>query len=435
VELRRVARSARFRLTFFYTAAVFALAAVVLGGLYVGLAHRLKPAPKFVPAVYRTIPDAQTNLPFRRVIVLSATGDPAAEMKNHERRQALSELRKLTLLALAALFLPALGIGWILAGRVLRPLGEITDAARRIQARSLSDRVALQGPEDELKLLADSFDDMLGRLDASFTAQRQFVADASHELRNPLAVIRTNADVALREERLPEPVRRRLEAVHRASERMRLLVDDLLALARLELTPADLVEVDVTAVVAEVAEEHDAVARTLGVSLEHAAEPGLRAVGDTEAMRRALGNLLDNALRHAPAESAVRLAAARHDASVVITVADDGVGLSEDEREHVFDRFWRSDSSRSRESGGSGLGLAIVRRIAEAHGGDVAVRSAPGNGSTFELRLPALSPLYRPGGSLEVGPQVGAGAAPAPTSISPVSTSASPLHRLRTRGS
>jgi signal transduction histidine kinase len=381
-------RSARFRLTVTYSVAVFGLAAILLAAIYFGLSRQLKPAPKFTPAVYRVIPEGQSGLPFKQVVLSSESGNPQDEIKNQERRQTLAELRRLTFGALGLVFLAALGIGYVVAGRVLRPVGKITAAARRIQASNLSERIALQGPQDELKTLADTFDAMLERLDTSFTAQRQFVADASHELRNPLAVIQTNADVALQEEGVPEVVRSRLDAVLRATDRMRRLVDDLLALARLELATGQRSEVDLSALVGEVGDELDPLARSHGLALVLSHEPGLHVVADRDAVKRALANLLDNAFRHSPRSGAVRVGAERRNGWAVLSVADDGPGLSPVEQELVFERFWRSDSSRSRESGGSGLGLAIVRRIAESHGGEVSVTSSPGSGSTFEIRLP-----------------------------------------------
>jgi signal transduction histidine kinase len=383
-----VIRSARFRLTVTYSVAVFGLAAILLAGIYFGLSRQLKPAPRFVPAVYRVIPEGQSGLPFKQVVLSSESGNVADEIKNQERRHTLVQLRRLTFGALGVLFLVSLGIGYVVAGRVLRPVGRITAAARRIQASNLSERIALDGPQDELKTLADTFDAMLERLDTSFTAQRQFVADASHELRNPLAVIQTNAEVALQEEGVPAEVRTRLEAVRRATDRMRRLVDDLLALARLELASGQRSEVDLATLVGEVGDELDPLARARGLALEAHAEPGLRVVADRDAVKRALANLLDNAFRHSPAGAPVRIAAERRNGWAVLSVADDGPGLSPVEQELVFERFWRSDSSRSRESGGAGLGLAIVRRIAESHGGEVGVTSSPGAGSTFEIRLP-----------------------------------------------
>jgi signal transduction histidine kinase len=187
---------------------------------------------------------------------------------------------------------------------------------------------------------------------------------------------------------MPPEVRTRIEAVRRASDRMRRLVDDLLALARLELAGGARSVVDLRAVVDEVRGELDALAQAHGLALETRAEGDLHVLADRDALKRALANLLDNAFRHSPDGTPVQLAAERRNGWAVLSVADRGPGLSEEEQRHVFERFWRSDASRSRESGGAGLGLAIVRRIAESHGGEVAVTSAPGAGSTFELRLP-----------------------------------------------
>ena len=382
-----VIRSARLRLTVVYSVAVFGLAGLVLGGLYWGVARGLKPVRETVPLVYKVT--QQPGLPYKRLVVFSDTADIQGELQNAEKRATLHRLRRLTFEALGALFLASLAIGWVVGGRVLRPVDRITAAARRIQATNLSERIALEGPQDELKTLADTFDEMLGRLEASFTAQRQFVADASHELRNPLAVIQTNADVALWDEGVPESARTRIEAVRRASERMRKLVDDLLALARLELAAAQRSEVDLAQLVHEVGDELDPLARAHGLVLEQDAESGVRVVADRDALKRALANLLDNAFRHSPPGAPVRITAARRNGSAVLSVADRGPGLTAEEQEHVFERFWRSDSARSRQSGGVGLGLAIVRRIAESHGGEVGVTSSPGAGSTFELRLPA----------------------------------------------
>ncbi|HEY6017098.1 MAG TPA: HAMP domain-containing sensor histidine kinase [Gaiellaceae bacterium] len=381
-----VIRSARLRLTVVYSVAVFGLAGLVLGGLYWGVARGLKPVRETVPLVYKVT--QQPGLPYKRLVVFSDTADIQGELQNAEKRATLHRLRRLTFEALGALFLASLAIGWVVGGRVLRPVDRITAAARRIQATNLSERIALEGPQDELKTLADTFDEMLGRLEASFTAQRQFVADASHELRNPLAVIQTNADVALWDEGVPESARTRIEAVRRASERMRKLVDDLLALARLELAAAQRSEVDLAQLVHEVGDELDPLARAHGLVLEQDAESGVRVVADRDALKRALANLLDNAFRHSPPGAPVRITAARRNGSAVLSVADRGPGLTAEEQEHVFERFWRSDSARSRESGGVGLGLAIVRRIAESHGGAVAVVSEPGDGSTFEILLP-----------------------------------------------
>ena len=269
------------------------------------------------------------------------------------------------------LFVASLGVGWVVAGRVLRPIGRITSVARDIQATDLSRRIELPGPDDELKQLADTFDAMLARLDAAFAAQRQFTADASHELRNPLAIIRTNADVALANPHAdPDDLRHTITVVKRASDRMARLVDDLLALARRQEPTLEHEPVDLGVAVAEASDDFVVPAAARDIVLDRAIAPEVIVTGDRDALKRAVANLLENAVRLAPRGSRIRLATGSEGDRTWIAVADEGPGISPEDQPHVFDRFWRADKGRSRADGGTGLGLAIVRQIAESHGGD-----------------------------------------------------------------
>jgi signal transduction histidine kinase len=275
------------------------------------------------------------------------------------------------------------------SGRVLRPVAEITATARRVSKESLHERIALEGPDDELKQLADTFDAMLARLDAAFAAQRQFVADASHELRNPLAIIRTNVDVALADpEAGPEDLRQAIAVVKRAGDRMALLVDDLLALARRQQPTLEHDPVDLGAAVAEASDDFVVPAEARGIVLDRAIAPGVVVTGDREALKRVVANLLENAVRLSPADSRIRLATGSEGKQAWIAVTDEGPGISPEDQAHVFDRFWRADKARSRADGGTGLGLAIVRQIVEGHGGQVRLHSKVGVGSSFVVWLP-----------------------------------------------
>jgi signal transduction histidine kinase len=280
----------------------------------------------------------------------------------------------------------------VIAGRVLAPIAHITDVAREIQARELSRRIELDGPDDELKRLADTFDSMLARLDVAFTSQRRFVADASHELRTPLAIIKANLDLALTDAQASAESRATAAAViERAIARMARLTDDLLALARLDAPAAGREPVHVAGLLEDAAEEFAAAAAARGVAVEVEPVASAPVLGDRDVLKRALTNLLDNAVR--VAGSRVVLAHGEEDGSAWIAVADDGPGIAPEHQASIFDRFWRPDDARSRLGGGSGLsgsglGLAIVRQIAEAHGGTVEVESAPGEGARFVLRLP-----------------------------------------------
>jgi signal transduction histidine kinase len=285
----------------------------------------------------------------------------------------------------------------VIAGRVLAPIGRITSVAREIQATDLSRRIELPGPEDELKQLADTFDAMLARLDAAFAAQRQFVADASHELRNPLAIIRTNVDVALADpDASPDDLRQAIAVVKRAGDRMTLLVDDLLALARRQQPTPEHEPVDLGAAVAEASEDFVVPAEARGIVLDRAIAEGVVVSGDREALKRVVANLLHNAVRLAPPGSRIRLATGSERDRAWIAVADEGPGISPEDQAHVFDRFWRADKARSRADGGTGLGLAIVRQIVESHGGEVRLHSKVGVGSSFVVWLPVARAAAEP---------------------------------------
>jgi signal transduction histidine kinase len=376
-------RSARFRYTLLYSAVLFGLAAVVLAAIYVVLLMAL-----------RATPVSSSNRvwcpPFGGPCYNLITFREAERLINAE---ILDKLRFYMFGALGALFVASLGVGWVVAGRVLAPIGRITAVARDIQATDLSRRIQLPGPEDELKQLADTFDAMLARLDAAFAAQRQFVADASHELRNPLAIIRTNVDVALGDpDASPDELRQTIATVKRAGDRMTLLVDDLLALARRQQPTLEHEPVDLGAAVAEASDDFVVPAETRDIVLDRAIAPGVVVTGDREALKRVVANLLDNAVRLAPAGSRIRLATGSEGNRAWIAVADEGPGISPEDQPRVFDRFWRADKARARADGGTGLGLAIVRQLVESHGGEVRLHSKVGVGSSFVVWLPITRP-------------------------------------------
>jgi len=374
-------RSIRFRYTLLYSAVLFGLAAVVLAAIYLILLMALRATPvSSGRGTFCMHGDCITVITFRE----------AERLVNSE---ILGKLRYYSLGALGVLFVSSLGVGWVVAGRVLAPVGRITSVARDIQATDMSRRIQLPGPEDELKQLADTFDAMLARLDAAFDAQRQFVADASHELRNPLAIIRTNVDVALADpDASPDDLRQAIAVVKRAGDRMTLLVDDLLALARRQEPTLEHEPVDLGAAVAEASDDFMVPAETRDIVLDRAIAPGVVVTGDREALKRVVANLLDNAVRLAPAGSRIRLATGSEGNRAWIAVADEGPGISPDDQAHVFDRFWRADKARARADGGTGLGLAIVRQIVEGHGGEVRLHSKVGVGSSFVVWLPITRP-------------------------------------------
>jgi signal transduction histidine kinase len=407
------ARSIRFRYTLLYSAVLFGLAAVVVAAIYLVLMMSLRGepvSPTYTRRWCRPFSDDCVTVDYYQ----------AREFLRVVQSVTLTKLRNYSFGALGVLFVASLGVGWVIAGRVLRPIGRITSVAREIQATDLSRRIELPGPDDELKQLADTFDAMLARLDAAFAAQRQFVADASHELRNPLAIIRTNVDVALSDPNPdPEDLRHTIVVVKRASDRMARLVDDLLALARRQEPTFEHEPVDLGVVVAEASDDFVVPAAARQIVLDRAIAPDVTVLGDRDALKRAVANLLENAVRLAPAGSRIRLATGSEGDRAWIAVADEGPGIALEDQPHVFDRFWRADKARSRADGGTGLGLAIVRQIVESHGGQVRLQSKVGVGSSFVIWLPvtATDPTPRPG--------------PSPT-LTPTGT---PAERARTRPS
>ncbi|MFN0091183.1 MAG: sensor histidine kinase [Acidimicrobiales bacterium] len=397
--------SIRVRLAVLYSVLVFGLAALLVGGIYLGLAYELDRQP-----VTRTVVAEVPGRPLCRSIgsvTLCTTETEQAQVEvpdvvkafeKETNQRALQQFRRYAFASLAVLFVASLGIGWVIADRALRPLGRILKVAQEIEATDLSRRIALKGPHDELHQLADTFDNMLARLDSAWESQRHFIHEASHELRNPIAVIRTNVDVALAD---PAPevdeLRRTIGVVGQAAQRMGVLVDDLLTYARREAPTRARTPVELRGLVAEAAAEFTAPAEAAGVRL--AVEPGPPAwtLGDGVALKQAVANLLANAVRLSPPGTVVRVGAGREGGLAWLAVQDEGPGIEPADQPKVWERFWRKSAPGvAPERARSGLGLAIVRQIARGHGGEVGLRSAPGQGATFSIWLPAFEPIPGP---------------------------------------
>jgi signal transduction histidine kinase len=376
--------SIRVRLAVLYSSVLFVVTSVLVMVLYVALDHTLPNDD-----VYQRYRES-TRIPGGTLIEERVVVD----LVNFANAKALELLRTYSLWALLALFLISLVVGWFTAGRVLVPIEKITEVAKEIQATDLSRRIDLGGPQDELRDLADTFDDMLGRIDEAFESQKQFIHEASHELRNPLAVIQTNLDVSLADPgATAEDLRHTLEVIRRSSERMNRLVDDLLVYARKGSLSLVRESVDLSTLVHDLVAEFRVPADTAGVTLLESAEPGLWVDGDRDALRQALANLMANAIRLSPTGSTVRVRGGRHEAWVWMAVEDDGPGIAFEDQERVFQRFWRGEGGAGRSEGRSGLGLTIVRQIAEAHSGEVKLVSELGAGSAFAIWLPATQPV------------------------------------------
>ena len=378
--------SIRTRIALLYSVLLFGLAAIVLGVIYLSFSESL--SDEKISQQHLEIEQADLNKdgssPFEEI-------DELILFEENVNRNAVVQLRDYIFLALAGLLLISLTVGWYVAGIVLKPIKHISFAAREISATDLSKRIDLRGPSDELRDLADTFDEMLARLDKAFRNQREFLEEAAHELRNPLAVMRANLEVVSADpDSTIEDYVAASEVASRASDRMGKLVDDLLLYAHHERPDLQRVNLDLTELVINTVEDFQAEAKSSEVLLEIECDSNLEVVGDHSALRRAFANILSNSIRVSEKGKHIYVKAGSDKEMVWISVNDEGPGLDPEDSEKVFDRFWKADGVSAREAGRSGLGLAIVKTIVETHGGRSTVRSTKGEGSTFTIWLPRL---------------------------------------------
>jgi len=335
--------------------------------------------------------------PEYRVRASIAQGDEAMLLVASSLRDVNSTLNRLLAIELVvtALVLAAIaGLGLWLVRLGLRPLDAIGQTASAIAAGDLSRRVERAEERTEVGRLGLALNSMLARIESSFRAQeaserklRRFVADASHELRTPLSAVRAYAELYDRgaAER-PDDLERSMKGISRESERMSVLVEDLLLLARLDDgRPLERERVELDEVVGEAVETAQAVDPDRAIELH--AEPAT-VLGDRVRLRQIVDNLLANVRAHTPPGTPASVSVTRRNGSAEISVTDAGPGLDEEHLEHLFERFYRADPSRARASGGVGLGLAIVAAVAEAHGGTASASSRPGEGTTIAIALP-----------------------------------------------
>ena len=393
---RRPRPTVRLRLSLWY-AGLFLLAGALLLSLnYVLLRQSFILGPRDIRqqvserlGISEHLLDLLQRSPDREEILVDGVplGRVLEEMQNEITQHALQQLAVRSGIALAVMALLSLGMGWLLAGRMLRPLHEITSTARRLSASTLTERIDLRGPPDELKELADTFDAMLGRLDSAFSAQREFVANASHELRTPLAIIRTELDVTMSDpDASAEDLRDMAAAIREAVDRSDQLINRLLVLAR---SGGSLVRerIDLAITATECTQRYavEADAKQLGLELKLEPAPS---DGDPVLLERLVANLVENAIRHNDSGGWFRVETGSDGAGTLLRVANSGPVIQPEEVERLFERFYRPDRSRSRATGGFGLGLSIVKAVAQAHGGTVEARALPEGGLEVTVRLP-----------------------------------------------
>jgi signal transduction histidine kinase len=310
----------------------------------------------------------------------------AAQGTASQRDHAMHELEVYSLLGLALLTLASAGLGWLMAGRALRPVHDITAAAQRASERHLGERLNLQGPEDELKELADTFDAMLDRLDLAFAAQRQFVANASHELRTPLTSMRTAIDVVLaKPARTPEQLEAMAEKVRRSIDRAERIIDALLTLAVSNQGLDRTEPFDLSIAAEDALDGVSEPARDAEIAIEADLAPA-EVEGSRVLLERMVGNLVENAVVHNVPGGWVRLRVGTDDGRAFFEVANSGPVVAPDQVPRLFEPFRRADERTG--SGGVGLGLSIVRSVGNAHGAALDARAAAEGGLVITVTMP-----------------------------------------------
>ena len=317
-----------------------------------------------------------------RVLVVGASVE--------DQEEALARLAALLLIGGPASLALVVVVVWLIVGAALRPVEAMRSEAAAISASEPDRRLPVGETDDELARLGRTLNEMLERLQRALERERRFVDDASHELRTPLANLKAELDLSTRRARTPDELEAALRSAAEETDRLVRLAEDILVLARGKggKLPVRREQVDAAALVRDIVATFEGRASERGVALDDQAEYGVRADVDPLRMRQAIGNLIDNALRHAPRGGRVSVALARANGDLTISVTDSGTGFSPEFVSDAFEPLTRDDAARSRSDGGTGLGLAIVRAIAEAHGGWAEARNTA-HGAEVVLRFPA----------------------------------------------
>jgi len=308
-----------------------------------------------------------------------------------QRKGVLREYLVFYIYSVPMILAISVAAGWFLAARALKPFEEITRTAEKINYENLNTQIYTERKEKEIQRLVQSFNAMVKRLDMSFRQMRKFNADAAHELRTPLAILQTETEVALQSPNLPDEIRAVLASNLEEIDRLGRIVSDLLTLAEAEAGRQVLVKesIDLKALLEDLVDQLRVLASESGVLIRLNCERELRINADKLWIRRAVVNLLENAIKYSSDGGTIEVSAGIGNSAVQLAIRDHGIGILPHDLPHIFDRLYRADPARSRDSGGVGLGLAIVKWIVEAHNGTIRVESEAERGALFEISLPA----------------------------------------------
>ena len=386
-------RRVRTRLAVFYSV-LFLLAGVVLLALTYTLAAAVllpgpAPSPKLVPpqdrallALCKPLPPSPPLLAKCNHLIDIIGGRPKA------RGDALAALRIASAIGLGILAIAAAGLGWLASGRALRPVRSMTEVAKRASELRFGQRLALTGPDDEFKQLADTFDVMLERLDTAFTSQKRFVANAAHELRTPLTAMRTAIEVTLsKPNRTPDQLEAMAARVNRSVERAEATVEALLTLAISEVGPAAKEAVDLATAAEDALDAAQGAIDQHHITVDATLEPAL-ARGDRVLLERMIANLVDNAVRHNNSSGWIGIRTIQHADDAVFEITNTGPSVPAEQISTLFEPFARANQ-RLNSSEGVGLGLSIANTIALAHDATISARPRPGGGLELSVTIPS----------------------------------------------
>lgn len=384
-------RRVRTRLAVFYAVLFFLVGVVLLALTYTAAAAVVVPGPGRLPkltpqetallGLCKPLPTSASLLAkCKHLIGITGSGPKT-------RGDALASLQIASAVGVGILSIAAAGLGWLASGRALRPVRSITEAARRASEMRLGQRLALTGPDDEFKQLADTFDVMLERLDAAFTSQKRFVANAAHELRTPLTAMRTAIEVTLsKPARTPEQLEAMAARVKRSVERAEATVEALLTLAISEVGPATRESIDLATAAEDALDATHAAIDQRQIKVEAALGPAI-ARGDRVLLERMIANLVENAVRHNQPGGWIALRTIQHADGAVFEIANTGASVPAELMPTLFEPFARA-TQRLNHSDGVGLGLSIASAIARAHNATITAHPRPGGGLELSVTIP-----------------------------------------------
>jgi len=373
----KITKSIRFKLTLWYSLLLLALSSVFI--LFVNV---------IVTDYYRDDP-IQNSLRVPKMLEhLKEFSNEQREAVREIREQDLNKIRKLSVYSLFPLALFSFGGGYLISGYMLSPIKKLNKAATKINAQNLNTEIEHEDVGDEISELIDNFNKMTSRLHGSFESQKQFVENASHELKTPLAVIQTNLDLAQEDKKITkQEIRALIKTANKSTDFMNRLIEDLLLLSVIE-NHIEKTETNLKVVVKNSIEQLSQLANKKRVKMNLNSDKGNFLIkGNSVLLQRAIMNILENAIKYSPKNSMIKISLQKNNAGFQLSVKDQGLGIPKGEQTRIFERFYRIDKSRSRKTGGVGLGLSIAKKIIDLHGGEIKLSSKNKKGCTFKIFL------------------------------------------------